>query len=116
MTDHNPPRTAREYARSVFALSLVTPSKEPTYDALNERARYDGLEEVRKVPGYHDEPLKGDQAGERSIRLSRSYRCLGHEASRVAGSRRYSTNGRSRRLHMCGKCVARVRTPTCGAD
>ena len=24
---------------------------------------HDGLEEVRKVPGYHDEPLKGDRAG-----------------------------------------------------
>lgn len=33
-----------------------------------------GLEEVRKVPGYHDEPLKGKLAGMRSIRLSRSYR------------------------------------------
>ena len=34
------------------------------------------LEEVRKVPGYHDEPLLGDRAGERSIRLSRSYRAF----------------------------------------
>ena len=30
-----------------------------------------GLDEVRKVPGYHDEPLKGRRAGQRSIRLSR---------------------------------------------
>lgn len=36
----------------------------------------DGLEEVRKVPGYHDEPLKGDRAGQRSVRLSRSYRAI----------------------------------------
>lgn len=35
-----------------------------------------GLDEVRKVPGYHDEPLKGDRAGQRSIRLSRSYRAI----------------------------------------
>jgi len=34
----------------------------------------DGVEEVRKAPGYHDEPLKGSRAGQRSIRLSRSYR------------------------------------------
>jgi proteic killer suppression protein len=33
-----------------------------------------GLEEVRKIPGYHDEPLKGKLAGLRSIRLSKSYR------------------------------------------
>ncbi|HMI88636.1 MAG TPA: type II toxin-antitoxin system mRNA interferase toxin, RelE/StbE family [Polyangiaceae bacterium] len=36
----------------------------------------DGVEEVRKVPGYHDEPLKGSRAGQRSIRLSRSYRAV----------------------------------------
>lgn len=33
-----------------------------------------GLEEVRKVPGFHDEPLKGKLQGLRSIRLSRGYR------------------------------------------
>jgi proteic killer suppression protein len=36
----------------------------------------DGLEGVRKVPGYHDEPLKGDRIGQRSIRLSRAYRAI----------------------------------------
>ncbi len=35
-----------------------------------------GLEDVRKVPGYHDEPLKGDRSGQRSIRLSRAYRAI----------------------------------------
>lgn len=33
-----------------------------------------GVEEVRKIPGYHDEPCKGDMTGYRSIRLSRSWR------------------------------------------
>ena len=36
----------------------------------------DGLEEVRKVPGYHDEALKGDRIGQRSIRLSRAHRAI----------------------------------------
>jgi proteic killer suppression protein len=36
----------------------------------------DGLEEVRKIRGYHDEPLKGDRLGQRSIRLSKSYRAI----------------------------------------
>ncbi len=36
----------------------------------------DGVEVVRQVPGYHDEPLKGDRAGQRSIRLSRAYRAI----------------------------------------
>ncbi len=33
-----------------------------------------GIEEVRKIPGYHDEPLRGELKGLRSIRLSRGYR------------------------------------------
>jgi proteic killer suppression protein len=35
-----------------------------------------GLHEVRKVPGYHDEPLVGRRKGQRSIRLSRSWRAV----------------------------------------
>lgn len=35
-----------------------------------------GLEEVRKTPSYHDEPLKGQRIGQRSIRLSLSYRAI----------------------------------------
>jgi proteic killer suppression protein len=35
-----------------------------------------GLEEVRKIPGYHDEPLVGRRRGMRSIRLSRAYRAM----------------------------------------
>ena len=26
-----------------------------------------GLNEVQKIPGYHDEPLKGERKGQRSI-------------------------------------------------
>jgi proteic killer suppression protein len=33
-----------------------------------------GLEEVRKISSYHDEPLKGALRGLRSIRLSKAYR------------------------------------------
>lgn len=36
----------------------------------------DGLNEVRKISGYHDEPLQGDRAGQRSIRLNRAYRAI----------------------------------------
>jgi proteic killer suppression protein len=35
-----------------------------------------GLEEMRKVPGYHDEPLKGARAGQRSVRLTRACRAI----------------------------------------
>jgi proteic killer suppression protein len=34
----------------------------------------DGLEQTRRLPGYHDEPLHGKWKGFRSIRLNRSYR------------------------------------------
>jgi proteic killer suppression protein len=34
------------------------------------------LEEVRKISGYHDEPLKGKRAGQRSIRLTKGYRAI----------------------------------------
>jgi len=33
-----------------------------------------GIEAVRTIPGYHDEPLKGALKGQRSIRLSKAYR------------------------------------------
>ena len=36
----------------------------------------DGLEEARRVPGYHDEPLRGDRLGQRSIRLNIHYRAI----------------------------------------
>jgi proteic killer suppression protein len=35
-----------------------------------------GLEEAKKIPGYHDEPLRGEREGQRSIRLSRAYRAI----------------------------------------
>lgn len=35
-----------------------------------------GLHQVRKIPSYHDEPLKGDRLGQRSIRLNRAYRAI----------------------------------------
>lgn len=35
-----------------------------------------GIEEVRKLPGYHDEPLQGQRAGQRSIRPSRQWRAV----------------------------------------
>jgi proteic killer suppression protein len=34
------------------------------------------LESVRKIKGFHDEPLKGKRLGQRSIRLNKSYRAI----------------------------------------
>ena len=41
-----------------------------------KRVEKAGLEEVRKIKGYHDEPLYGDRQGQRSIRLSLAYRAI----------------------------------------
>ncbi len=35
-----------------------------------------GVENARKIPGYHDEPLFGARKGQRSIRLTISYRAI----------------------------------------
>jgi len=35
-----------------------------------------GIQSIMKVKGYHDEPLQGNRKGQRSIRLSRSYRAI----------------------------------------
>ena len=38
-----------------------------------------GLPEVRKAKGYHDEPLRGQRLGQRSVRLNRAYRLIYEE-------------------------------------
>lgn len=35
-----------------------------------------GLDEVKKIPGFHDEPLKGNRQGQRSIRLNKQWRAI----------------------------------------
>ena len=44
--------------------------------SLIEAIELGGLREVRKLSGFHDEPLRGKRKGQRSIRLSRSYRAI----------------------------------------
>jgi proteic killer suppression protein len=44
-----------------------------------EAIQLDGLQTVRRIPGYHDEPLRGDRLGQRSVRLSRAYRLIYEE-------------------------------------
>lgn len=36
----------------------------------------EGIQKVRRIPGFHDEPLRGARLGQRSIRLSRAYRAI----------------------------------------
>lgn len=39
----------------------------------------DGIKKTRKILGYHDEPLKGDRKGQRSVRLNKAYRVIYEE-------------------------------------
>jgi proteic killer suppression protein len=41
-----------------------------------EAVERQGISEIRKLKGYHDEPLKGDRKGQRSIRLNKAYRAI----------------------------------------
>jgi proteic killer suppression protein len=55
--------------------------KVPRYIAIKlyqwvESVSHDGLLEVRKISGYHDEPLQGKRKGQRSIRLNKAYRAI----------------------------------------
>ena len=59
--------------KSLSKLPLNICDKLFSWARLVERS---GIREVRKVPGYHDELLKGDRNGQRSVRLSRSYRAI----------------------------------------
>lgn len=37
-----------------------------------------GIAEVMKSVGFHDEPLKGERKGQRSVRMNRAYRLVYH--------------------------------------
>jgi len=39
----------------------------------------EGIRATRKISGYHDEPLKGDRKGQRSVRLNKAYRVIYEE-------------------------------------
>ena len=41
-----------------------------------EMVTYQGLSVAKKIPGYHDELLKGKRMGQRSIRLNKAYRAI----------------------------------------
>ena len=61
-----------------LVLSLRKPPKHiiAKLTAWINAVEHDGLSEVRKIPGFHDEPLLEERKGQRSIRLSKSYRAI----------------------------------------
>lgn len=65
------PTVARDIDRGRIPVQVAT-KLQIWIDDVQDR----GLEEVRKTPGYHDEPLKGARAGQRSIRLNKTWRAI----------------------------------------
>ena len=61
---------------AVNALTRVPPHVARKLEYWVDAVEKYGIEAVRKVRGYHDEPLQGDRKGQRSIRLNRSYRAI----------------------------------------
>ncbi|WP_084691643.1 type II toxin-antitoxin system RelE family toxin [Desulfobacter vibrioformis] len=55
--------------------------KIPAYIRINfqiwvQDVESNGIGSTRTVQGYHDEPLRGQRSGQRSIRLSKTYRAI----------------------------------------
>ena len=50
-------------------------------DLPEQAVERDGMESVRKLSGYHDEKLKGELAGLRSVRISKAYRIFYFETA-----------------------------------
>lgn len=63
-------KKAREGLKKIPA--YITYKLQLWIDGVKER----GLSEIRKTPGFHDEPLKGKRQGQRSIRLNKAYRAI----------------------------------------
>ena len=74
------------YVRVIKVVVLTTQAKKdlrkvPVRIAMKFRmwvtsVELEGLQNIRKIPGYHDEPLRGKRKGQRSIRLSKQYRAF----------------------------------------
>ena len=48
-----------------------------------EAVNHIGINEVRKIPGFHDEPLHGERKGQRSIKLNKAYRAIYIEYKKI---------------------------------
>lgn len=62
--------------RAAKQLAKCPPQVQKKLRVWREAVEQAGVEEVRKQAGYHDEPLVGVRAGQRSIRLSLQWRAF----------------------------------------
>ena len=64
---------SRNFERSFERLPQYFRDKVIDWTTLVENT---GLREVRKRPGFHDEPLIGSRKGQRSVRINQDYRII----------------------------------------
>ena len=69
------------YEVTISVTAIKQLQKTPTYIKEKlymwvEQIKHLGLSEVRKIKSYHDESLKGNRLGQRSIRLNKAYRAI----------------------------------------
>ena len=69
-------RSVRLSRRAERALSRIPDHIVRKLLAWVDAVEHEGLEAVRRIGGYHDEPLQGTRRGYRSIRLGRAYRAI----------------------------------------
>jgi len=69
-------RRTKQFERDLAVVPLHLRDKAIFWIELVEMV---GLREVRKKPGFHDEPLKGKRKGQRSVRLNVGYRLIYRE-------------------------------------
>ena len=67
-------RIVRETKRALKSLGRAPHLVRVNYLLWRGQVEESGLEAVRRVPGYHDEPLHGKLRDVRSVRLGRNYR------------------------------------------
>ncbi len=75
----------------IYSITLIPKAKKqikkiPSYVSIKliswiEAVANEDISTVRRLTGYHDEPLLGQRVGQRSIRLSKSYRAIYIEMS-----------------------------------
>lgn len=67
-------KTVVRFERVIKKLRFLPPHVRDKAQEWGRDVEKFGLPEMRKIPGLHDEPLSGKRLGQRSIRLSKSYR------------------------------------------
>jgi Txe/YoeB family toxin of Txe-Axe toxin-antitoxin module len=68
--------TIREHARIRKACQVAPLAVVKKYELWKNLVRRHGPAKLREFPGFHDELLKGERAGQRSSRLSLQYRVI----------------------------------------